>query len=352
MLKSCYQSFNKCIYLYVGDQARAAKDIFIMSVFNQLRAGQYGRNMILYENSDNEYALVFCINAAHHITSGENLLKDVAAMIAESFRNLDIHQYTMGVSDDKPNPGESLNEALNAMKYRVLLRDNSVIYQRDIGEYTDKFRLQTQNVTLIKYNLRNHQYHNLADLLKDIYDEVMKNPVSYSSIQNLYTNFLLIGMDEFNQKLENKVGFYPKEVYWFNCLKDMFEFVKKFYRRIIDITDPEGEDYKRNLIYAVKEYIDLNYNKSITLESIAAMQHINFCYLSMLYKQILKVNFQNYLMSVRIKNAKALLNMNKYTIKQVAGMAGFADEHYFSKVFKKVEGVPPKEFVKKGNKQS
>jgi two-component system response regulator YesN len=340
-------SFFQCIYLYIGNQEHLNKEIIIKSVFGQLSARQYNPNMVLYENNENEYALVFCINKADNTTSDENLLKDVIAEIAESCRKLGINPYTIGVSDDKPNPGESVTEALNAMKYRVLLRDNSIIYHRDIGEYTHKFRLQTQNVTLIKYNLRNHQYNNLSDILEDIYDEVARYPISYSSIQNLYTNFLLIGLDEFNQNLENKVGFYPREVYWFNCLKDMFEFVKELYRRIIDITDPKDEDYKIKLIYEVKEYIDLNYNKSVTLESIAAMQHINFCYLSMLFKEILKVNFQNYLMSVRINNAKALLNMNRYSIKQVASMTGFADEHYFSKVFKKVEGVPPKEFVKK-----
>ncbi len=343
------QSVFKCIYLYINPQVRLNKDSLIATVFHPASPWQCYRNAIMYENNINEYALIFCVPvpAEPAASAPEDPLADVAAVIAALVRRLGIHDYTLGISGYKPNPGEAVNEAVTAMKYRVLIAANQIIDYQDTVAYKRKFRLQTQSAALLQHNLRAHHYANLAGVLQDIYDEASREPLSYGSLQNLYTNLLLLGLDEFDQYQEDKAAFYPKEAYCFNNLRELFEFIKEVYRSIIATHHPEDKDYKRKLIYEVKQYIDANYNKSFTLESIAAMQHINFCYLSMLFKEILNVNFQNYLMSVRIDHAKALLNLNKYTIKQVANMTGFADEHYFSKVFKKVEGLPPKEFLKK-----
>ena len=56
-----------------------------------------------------------------------------------------------------------------------------------------------------------------------------------------------------------------------------------------------------------------------------------------------------YLMEKRIDCAKQLLlrrnnNDSNYSIKEIAEMCGFSDPLYFSRYFKKITGVPPKEY--------
>ena len=60
------------------------------------------------------------------------------------------------------------------------------------------------------------------------------------------------------------------------------------------------------------------------------------------------VNFNEYLNQVRIRKAKELLREPDAVIYEVAEKTGFSDYKYFTKVFKKLCGCSPSEYVKTG----
>ncbi|MFQ9704245.1 MAG: helix-turn-helix domain-containing protein [Enterocloster clostridioformis] len=51
----------------------------------------------------------------------------------------------------------------------------------------------------------------------------------------------------------------------------------------------------------------------------------------MLFEEVSKVTFQDYLMEIRLNHARQLLQIGTYKIKDVAEQSGFSDQHYFSK---------------------
>ena len=51
-----------------------------------------------------------------------------------------------------------------------------------------------------------------------------------------------------------------------------------------------------------------------------------------------------YLTELRIEKAKELIATNSMSLSNIAQMTGFNDPLYFSRVFKKTTGIPPKEF--------
>lgn len=54
----------------------------------------------------------------------------------------------------------------------------------------------------------------------------------------------------------------------------------------------------------------------------------------------------DYLSRIRIDKAKLLLHNPHLRIAQVSEMVGYHDEKYFSRVFKKLEGINPGEYRK------
>ena len=54
--------------------------------------------------------------------------------------------------------------------------------------------------------------------------------------------------------------------------------------------------------------------------------------------------FIEYLTRIRITYAKELLARPEYSIKEICVNAGYGDPNYFSRIFKKYEGVTPSEF--------
>lgn len=92
------------------------------------------------------------------------------------------------------------------------------------------------------------------------------------------------------------------------------------------------------------EFINLNYSKDITLQTVADEVYITSGYLSLIFKQETGVNFIDYLNKYRIQMAKELLRNVKFKNYEVASQVGYKDEKYFSQMFKKFTSKTPSEY--------
>lgn len=107
-----------------------------------------------------------------------------------------------------------------------------------------------------------------------------------------------------------------------------------------------GASKKQNL-QKIKDYLDNNYAKKISLNDLAEKFFINKYYLIRIFKEQFGTTVTGYLMQVRITHAKQLLRFSDMPIEKIAADCGMADANYFSRMFKKVEGITPGEYRKK-----
>mgnify|MGYP004603130811 CR=1 FL=1 len=97
----------------------------------------------------------------------------------------------------------------------------------------------------------------------------------------------------------------------------------------------------------ISKYIDENYCMPVTLESLAETFHLSASYLTRSFKKALGVTPMHYLQQLRIKEAKALLlSRPELSVRSIAELCGYTDQHYFSRVFQKAVGISPTEFRK------
>lgn len=94
------------------------------------------------------------------------------------------------------------------------------------------------------------------------------------------------------------------------------------------------------------EYIHENYHRDITLEELAGQLYISKNYLNQIFKKVTGDTFMNYVISVRMQRAKALLLEGKHLVYEIAEMVGYQNVPYFSTLFKKHCGVNPSELTK------
>ena len=103
---------------------------------------------------------------------------------------------------------------------------------------------------------------------------------------------------------------------------------------------------KRLELAAVKEYLDEHYTEKLTLDDLAERFFINKFYLSKIFKETYGTTVNNYLISKRITRAKQLLRFTDMTVDEVGVAVGMGDANYFSRMFRKVEGISPREYRK------
>ena len=96
-----------------------------------------------------------------------------------------------------------------------------------------------------------------------------------------------------------------------------------------------------------RDYIDRNFREvDCTVKSVAEKIQIDRTYLYRLFKEETGMSVIEYINWCRIRRACTMLSNTLAQIKDVALSVGFSDQLYFSKVFKKINGITPTEYRK------
>lgn len=105
-------------------------------------------------------------------------------------------------------------------------------------------------------------------------------------------------------------------------------------------------DDREQLFGAIVAYLDLHFAQPLTLNNICQRFGVSQSTLSKLFRKYKNNSFSNYLTEVRIEKAKHILQQDKTSyIKDVAERVGYPDQFYFSRIFRSVVGVCPREYV-------
>lgn len=134
-------------------------------------------------------------------------------------------------------------------------------------------------------------------------------------------------------------------------LRDMniYEKLTSLLSFIMSETIYEKDDKQKHIydISSIKNYLDNNYLKEITLDSLSKIFYINKFYLTRLFKNTYGTTINNYILQKRITKAKELLRFSDLSIENIAIECGINDNNYFSRLFKQVEGLTAKEYRQK-----
>lgn len=99
-----------------------------------------------------------------------------------------------------------------------------------------------------------------------------------------------------------------------------------------------------NLLQQITDYVDTNLDKPLSISTISTHFNMSKSYLSSKIKAHFNSSLNEYIMKKRIERAKTLLETTDFKILKISEIVGYADPNYFSRVFKKVQGISPEEY--------
>lgn len=100
----------------------------------------------------------------------------------------------------------------------------------------------------------------------------------------------------------------------------------------------------QEILESAKLFIDKNYNADISLSDIAGYVYISTSHFARVFKKHYGISPIQYLLSVRIENAKSLLEETNLKVGDIASSVGFSAQQRFNDIFKKHMGVSPTEY--------
>lgn len=96
---------------------------------------------------------------------------------------------------------------------------------------------------------------------------------------------------------------------------------------------------------AVIDYMHTHYDRNISLSELATQAQMSLHYFARSFKQAVGASPHQYLIQYRIERAKQLLRQNELTIVDIAQRVGFIDQSHFSRHFKNVTGITPRQWL-------
>ena len=108
--------------------------------------------------------------------------------------------------------------------------------------------------------------------------------------------------------------------------------------------DPGVARSSAEIIGRLRAYVDQHYGEDLSLSEMAAKFYISRHQISRLFKQVVGMNYLDYVLSVRMKEAARRLTFTDERLYEIAQAVGFDEPSYFSNVFKKTYGLSPRAY--------
>lgn len=144
-------------------------------------------------------------------------------------------------------------------------------------------------------------------------------------------------------KLSNQIQFRIQEIQFeAESQKVVVDMIKEYCDLVKNYSLAGHSPVIRNVI----RYARTHLNENLSLRNLAERFNINRTYLSTLFHQEMGTTLTDYINGLRIEYATELLRNNHLSIADVSVEVGFSDVSYFIRVFKKVMGQTPVQYVK------
>lgn len=124
-----------------------------------------------------------------------------------------------------------------------------------------------------------------------------------------------------------------------SSLKDSLAYLITIFRNYFETSNSSCPESQSKFIQKIILYIQAHYQEPISLNDAADYANKSAGYISNKFKKEVGVSFTQYVTDYRLLKAKQLLITSNLKIKEISLMVGFADEQYFSLVFKKECGL-------------
>lgn len=102
----------------------------------------------------------------------------------------------------------------------------------------------------------------------------------------------------------------------------------------------------KGCVAQVVKYVEKHYNDyNLNISTMAEVLRYNPRYISRVFKEETQMGILEYISSVRINKAKAVMAEQKYTLEELAGRVGYTNERSFRRAFVKITGETPSVYM-------
>ncbi|MCI8517080.1 MAG: response regulator [Hungatella sp.] len=249
--------------------------------------------------------------------------------------------------------GEAAGEARSALDHCYYDSASRIVFYGDQDLRQQPSTEREFNINFLKKPMSAAVADNKSQDLREIFSQLSQLFTQYkpnktqaaSACINIYTYLHDLLQ---NEGSENNAFPYTidiaEQLSQLGSLDDILAWLDSFCEKVCALLTDRKENRSDRLVYLAKRYIHEHYTEKLTLSDIADYLKISSGHLSSTFSRYMNQTVSDYIAEVKIAHAKELIDSGQYLIYEIADQLGFENAYYFSKVFKKVTGMSPKNY--------
>lgn len=231
---------------------------------------------------------------------------------------------------------------------RILVYNKDEEYrQKEHIDYVFDEKAENDLISLLEHNSQKQIKKFVLHILGGTYGETktyLEVKQTLRQVNNILLRFYgkevesrdIVDMESTNDYVEQAVEKMNLEL--------LCELEEDFLDTLLQMRNIESMESMQAVAKQIREYIEMNYAKELTLTGLAQKYNIEKTYLSRLFKQETGKNLMPYIAEKRIDHAKELIKQGDISLTEVSYLVGYDDYSYFNKVFRKIMGISPSEY--------
>ncbi|MBM7604189.1 two-component system response regulator YesN [Metabacillus crassostreae] len=279
---------------------------------------------------------------------------EVFDCLKDTFAEEKYIKYLLSVSEKQnelKNIKVAYNQALIACKYHFLFPRSSLIFFENISSKPADEEIPINTIHKISNMIGTDREKELKVSLLTIFDFEKISQLSISYMESLSEDFNSNVFDYYFNKLGKEsfeiFKFYKDvgNIYNYENFFEYFNVVEELVMKLHEYVKQIKSVYsEQKYMEKALGYINENYNKDLNLAVVSNYISLNYSYFSHTFKEYTGLNFVDYLKKIRINEAKKLLVETELKVLEISEMVGYKNPKQFTRVFREIEGVSPKEF--------
>jgi two-component system, response regulator YesN len=255
------------------------------------------------------------------------------------------HSFSVSQLQDKVKELYRALDAVSVIGLNQVLNIDKLYQLKEIEFNSASIKKLLEN---LECYVRDQQYEKLKKELKRLYQiwREEKKPqlwMEHISRQIIYIvnkynkeSFPLI---ECEYMLEDTF-FYAETIE--ELIDNLFEIIFKYVKESDEYYKVDTVEFFNSIIW----YLESHLSEDISLQAICKTFAVSQTYLSKLFRKYVEQSFNQYLTSIRMKKAIEIMQSeSEIYIKDVAGLVGYSDQFYFSRIFRSYTGKCPSDYL-------
>ncbi|MCK9479384.1 MAG: AraC family transcriptional regulator [Firmicutes bacterium] len=248
-------------------------------------------------------------------------------------------------------------ESLHSLYKRAqLAKDSSSCYEIDkIIRYTNNVSRKTiyfpdDFESIIRMKIGQEQKDDIGKIILNVFEK-NGNKLTFYELGFLVSEFLniyfgLMGNNVLKPSRVDVESFFAREYE----IQEIINYIIRLFKGV-SVEESANYDAETRIRENIIQYINENYySHSLSVDSVAAHFKISTPYFSTTFKKITGINFSDYILNKRIREAKTLLTTTDLSVKAISEKVGIGTYNSFVRSFGKNVGVSPGKYRKlKGN---